>query len=100
MSQDKITKTIQIDLAGYRYEANNQVYEIESGSLRTDTYDNGNIAWNWQINLDLRKADFIPFQKPTALLYSDGSEFVRTRAIKREKSGNLTLIQLVPYIAE
>jgi hypothetical protein len=100
MSQAQITKTIDIDLSGYRFEANGQVFEIEAGHLKTDYMDNASVQWDWQIGLELKKADFIPFNKPSYLLYPDGSVFVRTRVLKREKQGNLSVLTLVPWIEE
>jgi hypothetical protein len=90
---------VELDLASglYRFEANKQVYEIQAGKLITLS-DGENVVWDWEIGLELRKADFIPLNKPTALLYSDNSVFVRTQVIGRKKEGGLTVLTLVPYI--
>jgi hypothetical protein len=91
---------VTLDLRGYRFEANNQIFEIEAGHLITQHLENGNVQWDWQISMKLRKIDFIPQHKPTALLYSDNRVFVRTKVIGRKKARGLSTFTLVPWIDE
>ncbi len=89
---------IDIDVAGYYFEANNKLYPIEAGRIHTAHEVNGNIVWDWEIALELKLNDAIPTQKRLAILYpDDDSVFVYAEVIKRRKEGNLTIFSLVPY---
>lgn len=92
---------IDIDITAYSFEANNKRYPIEAGHVRTAHHEGGNVSWDWQIALELKKNDAIPANKRTYILYpEDSSVFLSTRVIKRRKEGNLTIFSLVPYMEE
>lgn len=91
---------INLDISGFYFYAKGRFYPIESGHVRTSHLENGNVSWDWQMALELKKSDVIPANEKTALCYGDKSVFVYTKVLERRKEGNLSAFKLVPYMNE
>lgn len=90
---------VNLDIAGYLFQAKGQAYPIEAGQVVTLNTTNG-IQWDWEAALELKTSDAIPSNETTAILWPDGTVFVKTRVIRRRKEGSLSVFTLVPDLKE
>ena len=91
---------VNLDITGYLFQAKGQAYPIEAGQVVTTHSDAGSVSWDWEAALELKTSDAIPSNETTAILWPDGTVFVKVRVIRRRKEGGLSVLTLVPDVKE
>lgn len=91
---------VDLNITGFLFEAKGRQYPIQAGRIKTSHVENDNVVWDWEIALELKKSDIVPSNESTAILYDDGTAFLKTQVLERRKEGNLSVFKLVPYFQE